>query len=295
MPEPTWRGRSHGGGLGTALITWVIRLGGRDLCYVILLGPSLWLWLRDRPARRASLDYWRRLGARHPGWASLRHFWTFARTLADRVIAVQHPAALRYDQSGMEHLAAGLAHPGGRILLSAHLGSFELAARWVGERTGARLHLVMFDSEDPAVQAQLHRAMGDRPYQVIDLNDAEGAGFAIASALGQGETCCMLGDRAAASQAGNIVVPFLGGQAAFPSGPFIAAAATGAVIVPTFCVRTGWATWRCEADQPFSVDLGPRPERQARLRDYVAAWAARLEARVRRHPYGWNNYYDFWA
>lgn len=104
----------------------------------------------------------------------------------------------------------------------------------------------------------------------------------------------MLGDRTAGDALATVAVPFLGGTARFPTGPFIAAAVTGAVIVPAFCCRAGWARWHCQADAPWTIDLGPRAQRRERLHDAVARWAARVEAQVRAHPWDWNNYFPFW-
>ena len=229
MAERDWRGTSRGGGFGTALVALAARLGGRDLCYFFVLPPALWFWLRDRAARRAIFAYWRRLRPDQGAWrAWLRvplHFWIFARGLADRMLQAVAPASVQFRQHGMEHIHG--ARPGqGVILLSAHIGSFELSARWLAAQlpaTAPRLNLVMLDAEDPRVQKHLDRTMGSRPYGVIDLRDPLAASLEIVAALGRGELCCMLGDRTAGSQTGTRRVNFLGGQARLPVGPFIAA------------------------------------------------------------------------
>ncbi|GDY12433.1 hypothetical protein LBMAG53_13110 [Planctomycetota bacterium] len=305
-PDRQWRGRSHGGGFGTALVRQVARWGGRDLCYVFLLFPALWFSVADRRARSAVIDYWRRMRPEQPRWrAALRvpfHFWRFACGLADRLLASVPRAVIR-TTDGFEQMIEAMRHPRGCIILSAHVGSFELSARWMARFGSAqatasaampRFNLVMMDAEDPRVQAELAKTMGDRPYAVIDLRDPTTAALAVASALNRGETCCMLGDRTAGDASATVAVPFLGGIARFPTGPFIAAAATGAVIVPAFCCRAGWARWHCQADAPWTIDLGPRSQRRERLRHEVARWAARVEAQVRAHPWDWNNYFPFW-
>lgn len=269
------------------------------MCYLLLLPPSLWFWLRDGSARRANIAYWRRL---RPAWSwgrcglrSWLHFWGFARTLADRLLQNSAASNLAYQQLNIERMEDAMRHPQGCILLSAHIGSFELSARWLAQRpTAPRINLVMLDAEDPRVQQQLAKGMGERPYGVIDLRDSFGAAMKIAAALGRGETCCMLGDRTAGDPSATCVVTFLGGTAHLPTGPFIAAAITEALIVPTFCCRTGWATWTCEADDPWQIDLGDRNGRRERLQAVVQRWADRLAVQVGRHPGQWNNYYAFW-
>jgi predicted LPLAT superfamily acyltransferase len=292
-----WDGRSRGGRFGTAAVAWFIRLGGRDVCYLLLTVPALWFWLTDGPARRAITSYWIRLRGLPPWRArlyALLHFWHFARGLADRMIATVQPQALHFDQLGIEGMLHAMEHPQGCILLSAHIGSFELAARWLANGHGRALQVCMLDAEDPRVREQLRRTLGSRPYGVIELRDPASAALAITAALRRGETCCLLGDRTAGSTDGTRPVRFLNGTIRLPIGPFIAAAVTGALVVPTFCVRRGWRTWRCAADPAWVIDLGPRQGREERLQAVLDRWAERLEFEVRQHPWAWNNYFDPW-
>jgi predicted LPLAT superfamily acyltransferase len=61
-----------------------------------------------------------------------------------------------------------------------------------------------------------------------------------------------------------------------------------------FCLKEG-ATYRVHM-APFAdrIDL-PRRGREAALRDWVARYAAAVEAHCRRTPFQWFNFYDFWG
>ncbi len=89
------------------------RLGGRDLCYLFVLPPAIWLYLRNAAPRHGLLAYWRRLrpGLRGPirHVVGVGHYWTFARMLADRLLMALAPRALRYEQIGLTHLDAAMA------------------------------------------------------------------------------------------------------------------------------------------------------------------------------------------
>ncbi|MFM2092524.1 MAG: hypothetical protein RLZZ127_3013 [Planctomycetota bacterium] len=288
-----------------AAVRTFLALGGRDLTYLAVLAPALWFWLRDRPARRAVTAYWRRLRPQEPRWLTAlrvpRHLWRFARTLADRLVQAADPAALRCVGEGEAHLAAAAAavRAGrGLIVLSAHLGSFDLGARWLAAALPAdapAIRLVMLDDEDPRVRAQLDRTLGGRPWSIIDLRDPVTAALAIASALGRGEICCMLGDRTAGDADGTRAATLLGGGVRLPVGPFVAAAVSGAPVLVAFCCRDGWRTWRCQAVDLWRVELGPRSGREERLQAWIQRWAGTIEDQIRRRPWDWNNYYDFWA
>ncbi|MBA3708056.1 MAG: hypothetical protein H0W83_04435 [Planctomycetes bacterium] len=298
MNARRWRGRSHGGGLGHALVHAFARYGGLRLCYALLIPPTCWFFVRDAAARRATVRFWRRVRPDLGRWGHLvmtwRHFFSFARNLADRFLVGVDPGCLSWENRGQQRMEAAMRHPQGCILLSAHLGNWELAGRWLTRHEHGTVNIVMLLDEDPEVREQLTSAMGDHPFGIIDLRDPFGASLEIAAALHRGETCCMLGDRTAGSDRNAVAVPFLGEPARFPTGPFIAAAVTGALIVPIFSVKSGIDTYFIEADEPFTLSFSSRATRQAELTAAVARWAKLLERVVRRHPLQWQNFYDFW-
>jgi predicted LPLAT superfamily acyltransferase len=274
------------------------RVIGRDLCYLFILPPVIWLFVRDAAARRASVDYWRRIRPDLGRWGRLvmafLHYWAFGRRLADRLLVRAVPGAIGFRSSSEHRLQAAMASPAGCVVLSAHVGSWELSGRWMTAYRHQGINLVMLGAEDPRVQEQVRKAMGETPYAIIDLVDPVRASLEIAARLRAGQTCCMLGDRTAGDGANTVRVPFLGAPAAFPIGPFVAAAATGAPLVMTFCLAAGDGRYRTVAFGPFRIELGPRRTRMLRLHRWVDRWARMLEAVARRHPHQWANFYDFW-
>jgi predicted LPLAT superfamily acyltransferase len=293
-----WTGRSRGGRLGHALVHGFARVLGRRGCYAMLIPPTTVYFLREDSARRAIMGFWRRL---RPGlsreaaaWMAWRHFFAFARILADRFLLAAKPGSITFRNPGAARLDAAMRHPQGCIMLSAHVGAWELAGRWLTVHPDARINIVMLKAEDPAVQAEVERALGSHPFGIIDLRDPFAASLEIAAALRRGETCCMLGDRTAGSAQNAVAVPFLGEPASFPTGPFIAAAATGAVIVPTFALKEGPGSYVLDADEPWTLAFSSRAARARELEAAVARWAQRLERVVRAHPLQWQNFFDFW-
>lgn len=304
-PEPTstgntraWSGRSHGGSLGHRAVHQVARLGGPTCCYLFVLVPALVLFARLHERRRTCMRYWQRLRPDLGRWGcafmTLRQFWSFARLLADRFLISAAPGCLRHRSLGFATLTRGTTHAQGCVMLSAHLGNWELSGRLLDHYRLGATHLVMLQAEDPAIAAQVRAALDAQGLHIIDLKDPFAASLEIAAALRQGETCCMLGDRTAGSAESTMSVPFCGGRARFPIGPFIAAATTGAVVVPTFCLKTGWTSYATFAPAIWPTTLGSRRERQQRLHAAVARWARLLEAVVRRYPLQWHNFFEFW-
>jgi predicted LPLAT superfamily acyltransferase len=93
----------------------------------------------------------------------------------------------------------------------------------------------------------------------------------------------------------NVVrVPFLGREAAFPVGPFLLAAISGAPLIATFSLQTGPASYRFFARPPLHLAFVRGKERDEQLRGWVEAYVAELEGLARQYPYQWFNFYPFW-
>jgi predicted LPLAT superfamily acyltransferase len=294
-----WSGRSHGGDLGHRLVHAVARLGGPLLCYLFIIPPTLWLFATLHPRRGASARYWRRMRPDLGRWGcqfmALRHFYSFARMLADRFLVSAAPGTIHHRSLGYDVLRQATANPHGCIMLSAHVGNWELTSRLMADYPLGKLNLVMLQGEDPRVAEQVRRALANPNLAIIDLADPFAASLGIAAALRQGETCCMLGDRTVGSGERTLAVPFCGGLARFPVGPFIAAATTGAVVMPTFAIKTGWNSYATVAFAPWTLRFTSRAQRQAELAAATARWARCVEVVIRRFPLQWHNFYDFWA
>jgi predicted LPLAT superfamily acyltransferase len=299
VSDRPWRGRSRGGSAGHALVFLAGRLLGRTGCHCFIVPPVLWLLAQDHAARAATIAYWQRLRPGLGRWGlllrSFLHWWSFGRRLADRLLIRALPGAYRFTSRTEDRLRAGMMDARGCVLLSAHIGAWDVAGRWLAQYPSRGINLVLVGGEDPRIQAQLDQAMGDRPYRVIDPTDAVRAGLEIAARLRAGEVVCMLGDRTASDGSSTRHARLLGANAPFPIGPFVAAAATGAPLIATFCVNSEAGRYHAVAYGPFRVDLGNRRERPARLQAWVDRWARQVEAVARRYPDQWSNFFDLWA
>jgi predicted LPLAT superfamily acyltransferase len=278
------------------LMKWVRQPG-----VVLFSLPVALLWLAlDHRARSASVQYFRRLrpelgGAEHLGLA-WRHLSAFGRVLCDRMLAYSDPKRMQieFGHHGGEHVRWAVASGQGCLLLSAHMGNWELAGQLLSKLGSGKVHVVMIESEDPAVRSLIRANMGDIPPKIIDPRDGFAASLEIYAALAAGGTVCMLADRAMSGQPRR-ALPFLGHMAPFPLGPFQIAAATGCLVVPCFLMKRERNRYVFFADVPWSIALTEsRKVRRARIDDELCRWVARLEVMVRRHQFQWHNFSDFW-
>src|SRR3954464_10396603 len=190
IPEKPWSGRSHGGAFGHRLAHQGARRGGPTLCYLSIIPPTIGLFLRLHERRRSCLRYWRRMRPGLGRWGltvmAFRHFYSFARLLADRFLVGAAPGSLDHRSLGFATLVAGNRHPQGCVALSAHVGNWELSGHFMDRYDLGTTHLVMLQAEDPAVAAQVRAAIDAQGLRIIDLADPFSASLEIAAALRQG-------------------------------------------------------------------------------------------------------------
>lgn len=285
-----WRGRTLGGAWLVRPGIWLLRAFGLRGSLIGSLPVAAALLLIDGPARAATIDYWRRMrpaadGAERWGLA-LRHWSSYGRVLCDRLLAYSDPRLeVVFDGPDADRLHTAVAD-GGCLLLSAHVGNWELAGRMLSRLPSRGAHVVMIPGEDPAVQRLAAELLGDRLPAVIDPRDGLAAGFAVRAAIERREVVCLLGDRVAPDQPAERV-PFIAGEARFPAGPLRLAAACGAPVLGCFLLKQDRYRYRLRVTPPMRLPRRPSPRA-------VAAWARLLERIARTAPFQWHNFYPFW-
>jgi lauroyl/myristoyl acyltransferase len=184
---------------------------------------------------------------------------------------------------GEHHLDDALADRRGLVVLTAHLGNWELAGRLLAERVRRPTHLVVTAEADPGVQRFLRARPA--PIRFVERGRPTAA-LALMAALRRGEVVALQGDRALDDRSGARV-PFFGAPAWFPLGPFVLARAAGAPVVPAFCVLDDDRRYTITLDAPFRVGPGQEP-------DALARWVDGLARVVTAHPEQWFNFFDVW-
>lgn len=189
------------------------------------------------------------------------------------------------ERMGDEHLDAAFAAGRGAVLVTAHLGNWELGGRLLACRPGApRTHVVLSAEEDAALERHLRV---DAPELRFVTRTHPTSTLGLLAALRRGEVVAMQGDRPTGER-GDRLVSFFGSPAAFPLGPIVLARAAGAPVLPAFCTMVADRRYRVDVGSPIWVKPG---EETAGLEAMVAV----LERAVRAHPTQWFNFFDVWA
>lgn len=287
---------------GTWFLYAVYRVLGRWPFRLCLYPVVMVYWLARPVARRASLQYLRRLHAaegvfeRVPGaWHSLRHFACFAETLLDKMLAIGG----RYDRNRVTltgqqaMLAASQAGQGG-VIVTAHMGCLELMQVAAGWREGLRVTILVHTAHAQRfnrILARLNPHAGVRLMQVTDFSPS--TAMMLADRVAAGEFICIAGDRVPVHGDRIAHAEFLGHRVELPAGPYLVAAVLRCPVWLLGCLHAdGGYHARI---QPFAdrIEL-PRGDRQAGLDAHAGGFARWLTASVRESPYDWFNFFPFW-
>lgn len=180
-------------------------------------------------------------------------------------------------------VAAALASLGpgmpGRIFISAHFGTVELAGFYAVGVAGMRLSAPMETVADPALQAYFERTRGARGIALVPIR---GASVPLRGALQRGEAIALVADRVIGGS--GMPVRLLGATARLPLGPAVLALESEA---PCFVVgmrRTGWGRWTPHIERlPGSISGTLRE----RINAHLEAQARAFERMIAEAPEQW--------
>jgi predicted LPLAT superfamily acyltransferase len=306
--DATWATTVERGSIGALhAMAWLYRRFGRSVSVAILTPIAAYFLLRDGEARRASLQYLRRLYAwpegfrsfeREPGLLqSLRHFREFAINIFDRLcVWTGGVDRIAIQDDGREYLARLVQERRGAILLGAHLGSFDML-RVQSERQKFKVNVLMFSRHAAQITSFFERLHPGAGLRVIQLDPGSIRSiFEIKACIDRGEFVGILGDRIGPNEHGRVATAsFLGHPARFPLGPFLLAGLLGCPVVLSLCLRTGDARYETVVKPLTLGEVVPRAEREKRARELLDAYARSLEEACCRVPGQWFNFYDFWG
>lgn len=294
-----WRAIPEAGTvLGIRMLVMLARTCGRRIAGWLLYVVALYYAVVRGLARRASRDYLRRVGERATFRGVVRHLHTFAQVSLDRLFFLTGKwDGFRIEQRNHPMVVEAARAGRGALLLGAHLGSFEVM-RCRAREFGVPINVVVDYSNAARINAVVRSLSPDAETRLISLgDDSLGAMLAIRAAIDRGEFVAILGDRQPATAPGGarlVVTPFLGGDAAFPAGPWLLAHSLRCPVYFVAGVYTRPNRYALQfellADRVRLDD-----DRAAALERYVRSYAAMLEAFTRAAPLNWFNFYDFWA
>jgi len=182
----------------------------------------------------------------------------------------------------------------GVIILSAHLGNWELGAVAVA-LLGHPFWAVVLPHKHKYVDRFFNAQRESKGVKVIPLGS--GVVRLCLDALKKNGLLALVGDRDFSES--GIVVDFFGKPSIFPKGPAALALNTGAVILPGFMVRNADDSFTLWMDKPIECNPPIGAGRRLRFSDHdlmevIKQYKGVIEGYIRKYPDQWFMFRKFW-
>lgn len=290
---PSWQGKSKGSKFGYSCFVFLLKHGGVRPAYLLLRFVAFYYFVCSWSSSKPIFNYFRtKIGFNR--WKAIvslyRNYYIFGQTLIDKIAVMADLSDnFTFEFEGEHFLREIIAGGKGGILLSAHLGNWEVAGH-LFKRLQTKVNIVMFDGEHQRIKDYLSGVTGDRNMNIIVIKDDLSHIYAINEALSKQELVCMHADRFLPGNK-TATVPFLQQDARFPVGPFLLAATFRVPVSVVFAFKETSTHYHFFATAPREYHGRKNQGVTTALNDFVYE----IEQKIHRYPVQWFNYYDFWA
>lgn len=288
--EGQWEGKSKGTVLGYKIFIFSINNLGIRAAYGLLYFVALYYFFFAGKGT-ASIYYYFRNRLQNSWVKSVlsiyKSYYTFGKTIIDKAaISSGLKKLYTYKFDGVETIIDLLDKKQGGIMISAHVGNFEIAEFFFAEiDTRSQISLVTTDAERKNIKQYMEKVTMRSKIKFILIKEDLSHVFEINNALSSGELICFTGDRYM-SGAKVMSESLLGKNANFPAGPFLLASRLNVPVLFVYVMK--------ESNKHYHL-YSRRAESKARdaqglLKEYTQS----VEWMLRKYPLQWFNYFDFW-
>jgi len=222
---------------------------------------------------------------------AFRVFWSFANSITDAARCREDENIIDWEIEGDEYFQSFTTDQGGAIVITAHMGNYDVAAPMFAGKFGKKLNAVRAPERDPARQEYMREkflAEATDDYEVRYNSDDKLLGIDLARALLRGEYVAVQGDRVLfdVSPLKVPVVDLPGFHMNIPKGPFVLALTSKATMLPLFAVRLRRRRYRIIVLPSFQCERKSRDHNQA-IEEAASQWVEILLPVVRQYWFQW--------
>lgn len=256
----------------------------------LLTFSTIFFYFFAAPERRAIMS---NLAAVLPGSSALanrfrafRTLWNFSWTISEASNYKLTKADYTYEIIGAD-LLAQLAAAKGAIVLTAHMGNYDLGAALFAQKFKREIRMVRAPEPDELTERHLTASLEQSGAGAVKVNYNIAGGllsFDLLSAIRSGEIVAIQGDRVIPGLASADALLF-GQPLKIPSGPFTLALVAQVPIFPLFIVRSGFRRYQIIVREPIMpIRTGVR---EADTATAVSNWCRILESIIGRYWHQW--------
>ncbi|GER58338.1 LpxL/LpxP family acyltransferase [Patiriisocius marinus] len=285
-----WEGKSKGSVFGYRVFVFLIKNLGVKAAYLLLFFVALY-YCFFAPSNVKAIFYYFNSRLKYSKFKSIVHvyksFVTFGKTIIDKVaISSGMRDSFTYDFDGRENIKNLLDNKQGGILISAHVGNFEISEFFFAELDQtATISLVVTDAERQAIKEYLSKYTRKSHTKFIVIKEDISHIFEINAALARNEIVCMTGDRYIKGTK-FMEEQLLGETARFPAGPFMIASRLKVPVIFVYVMKDPKQHYHLYARTAQNIHR----DAPHLLREYTKS----VEWMLKKYPKQWFNYFDFW-
>ena len=285
-----WQGKSRGTVLGYKIFVFFMKNLGLGAAYFILYFVAAYFCLFALNSSKAIYYYFnKRLKySRTKSLLSIYNsYYTFGQTIIDKVaISSGLRDKFTYEFDGIHLIEETLKEKKGGVLISAHVGNFEIAEFFFGELEGkTSISLLTTDVEHTAIKEYIDSVTNDSNINLIIIKEDLSHIFEINAALARNEIVCITGDRYIKGSK-FFTQELLGAEAKFPAGPFLLASRLNVPVLFVYVMK--------ETSTHYHLYARKSQAAQRDSKMLLEEYAESVSWMLKKYPLQWFNYFDFW-
>ena len=195
------------------------------------------------------------------------------------------------EQEGAHYMQQALDEGRGAILITPHLGNWELGGVTFARRGYPIYALTLMDSENNVqdFRDQMRSTLGVKTVHIDPTRYA--TMLKLVNLLKENQVIAMLGDRWEAGR--KVEVTFFGRQVVFPAGASALALTSGAPIIPAFTIAQPNGRYMAWMESPIRVDRQPGQSTTELIAEKTQEIARVFETVIARYPDQWYHFFDY--
>ncbi|MBF0330631.1 MAG: lysophospholipid acyltransferase family protein [Candidatus Omnitrophica bacterium] len=188
---------------------------------------------------------------------------------------------------GLDNLDQALAAGKGGIILTAHIGNWEMGAA-VLDKLGHPVTAIALPHKNPKVNILFNKQREAHGVHVVPTTSAVRR---CMEALRKGRLVAVLGDRDFGSF--GMRMDFLGRETLIPKGAAFFACRTGAPIIPSFLTPDGCGRYTMVFGAPIFPPQGVEKNDEAAMADLIRQYVPVIERKIKEDPTQWLMFREF--
>jgi len=289
--EKNWAGTTYGSVWLLKSLIWLLKYTNVRLPYIFSAVFVIPICLLVNPSCGIIYRYFRlhhHYGRLKAAYKTYINHCNFGQVIIDK-FAMYAGQKFHVEVQGYEHFQSLANRDEGFVLLSSHVGNYEIAG-YTLKSTKKAFNALVFYGEKAIVMENRTKLFSETNIRMIAIRPDMGHLFEIDEALQNGDIVSMPADRIFGSQK-KLQRQFLGSMAEFPVGPFSVATMRSLDVLAVHVVKESYKKYKIFVT-PLTYDkTAPRKEQ---IEELSSNYVSELERIVKSYPTQWYNYFEFW-